>query len=634
MGKSVGRLGVGLVVVSGFIAGCTPASSSGRAGVAAPTTVAGAPIDSAGVDLSHIEGPAGLGPASTTTIPDTVLEASLGDTSLPVATEPNPTAPAPTIAKTVPPTTPITTAAPVATTIAVAPSAAPIPKQKSTPITPAPEPVVRVPATRAPRRRATTAPPVTDEVVDTTVAAVAETLPPTTTTATAPTAPPTSRPKVVKTNAKLAVVGKSCAKSLVGQKRSTKSGGAAVCARTKKQGYLWIAVVEQPVVPQVLAPVPVPGFDGQTITLGVIGTTTNTTWSNISKAISAGFEARIAAINRRGGVAGKYPIKVLFKDANYDPGQTLVELGATKDRVVGYGSILGTPATEAAVPFLRANNLLASPASQEGRWAKEPNLLPVFNSYQVQAVNGVAYYLEQTPGATVCAVSIGTSFGDAGTEGFSFAAADLGAKVGAVVQMNPADTNPTPVLTQLAKAGCQGVVATVSPQQLVNLVMGAARANIALKWIILGAGFSDRIITAQTSKTFEQTCLVIGDGPMWGEKDTAQLAADLIASDNRYWTENPDVGLTFGYTQGRVWEAMLEAAVASGDLSRAGLLAASKTVGPVDTGGLGSPIDYRQPQRLSAPRATVYAVDGSYKNSIRTLVLAYSAPVASRFRLR
>jgi ABC-type branched-subunit amino acid transport system substrate-binding protein len=611
-----GRVVGAVLLASLSVSSCSVKGAAGS--VAAATTLPGGPIDSSGVALEHVKGPAGQGPASTTSPPETTVPATtipievsilpaVTSTVVPLPTNPAPTAmPVPTVPKTVKPAT----------------KAIAVTKLKRVPVTVSPAKSVKTK-----RKRPTTTVAKIEVPQGTGV-----TLPPIAAAPAAPTGPVVTTVPGLKTSTKLAVAGTTCRKSQLGQKRSTSDGTHVICTHIKKK-FVWIPVPSATQPPSALLAA-APGFDGKTITLGIIGTKTNPTWSNISKAISAGFEARVAAINRRGGVAGKYPIRILFKDANYDAGQTLVELGATKNQVVGYGSILGTPATEAAVPFLRENQLLASPASQEGRWAKEPNLLPVFNSYQIQAINGVAYYLEQAPGATVCAVSINGTFGDAGTEGFTFATADLGAKVGTVVQMAPIDTNAAPVLAQLAKAGCQGVVATVSPQQLVNLVMGAGRANLPFKWVILGAGFSDRIITQQTSKTFEQSCVVIGDGPMWGEKETAPLAADLIASDNRYWTENPDVGLTFGYTQARVWEAMLEAAVASGDLSRAGLLSASRSVGAIDTGGLGSPIDYRQPQRLSAPRATVYAVDGSYKNSIRTLVLAYSAPVATRFRLR
>ncbi len=565
--------------------------------LASPTTAAGQP-DVESVGLAHVEGPAGLGPAKTTT-------------TLELTTIPASTTSAPTLAPTVASTRTITVAPTNPTTLALAPD-----PTYTVPVRTNPRSTNPPKATKPPRS-ITIAEPITEPPI-------AEALPD-------PSIAPST--KVKKANVKTAAIGAKCTVALLGTERPTKKGQTAVCVRTKKKGYVWsLQVAPQPQGPA--APAVVPGFDGKAITLGIIGTTTNPTWTNISKAISAGFEARVAAINRRGGIGGKYPVKVLFRDANYDPGQTLVELGATKNQVVGYGSILGTPSTEAAVPFLRDNQLMASPASQEGRWAKEPNLLPVFNSYQIQAINGVGYFIEQAPGSIVCSVSVATSFGDAGAEGFTFAATDLGARIGTTMTMAPTDTNPAPVLAQLARSGCNGVVATVTPQQLLALVVGAARGNLTFRWIALGAGFSDRIITSQTSKIFEQSCWVIGDGPVWGDPATASLAADLLASDNRYWTENPDVGLTFGYTQARVWEAMLEAAVAAGDLSHAGLLKASTVVGQIDTGGLGSPINYSQPQRLSAPRAAIYAVDGSYRNSIRMLVNNYSAPVASRFRLK
>ena len=597
--------------------GCAAESQRSLERDASPTTWrTGATIEPIGIDA--VDGPAGNGVTD-----DTVVVAS-DDTMFVVGSVP-PTVP--TVPSTSPPTVPSTLPPTVAPTV---PPTGPPTISLTVPQTlPArtPAPATRAARVPVPRQSVPAAAPstATSEIV-----AVPS---PTASPTASPTTAPASKSVVVRADRTLAVLGAKCLRSQVGVQRRTKSGLTVVCTRTKATRYVWQSVVIPSTSP-VVTPAVVQGFDGGTITLGVIGTTTNPTWSNISKAISAGFEARIAAINRRGGVGGRYPIKILYRDANYDPALTLVELAATQSSVVGYGSVLGTPATEAAVPFLRDNQLLASPASQEGRWAKEPNLLPVFNSYQIQAISGVSYFLEQSPGSTVCSVSIATSFGDAGAEGFAFAATDLGARVGASLLMAPADTNPAPVLAQLARGGCQGVVTTLAPQQLVQLVMGAARSGLAFRWIVLGAGFSDRIITPQTSKTFEATCWVIGDGPVWGEKETAPLAADLLAADNRYWTENPDVGLTFGYTQARVWEAILERAVAAGDLSRSGLLDAARTVGIVDTGGLGSPIDYSQPMRLSAPRASIYAVDGSYRNSIRLLNAVYTAPAAARFRLR
>ncbi len=429
------------------------------------------------------------------------------------------------------------------------------------------------------------------------------------------------------------MAGSTCRPAQQGKTAPTKQKQSVECQKVGGK-WKWQLVPAATAAPVLTAssPAAVPGFDGKTISLAIIGTSTNPTWSNISRAISAAFEARVATINRRGGIGGKYPIKLIVRDANYDPAVTLTELNATKDQVVGFGSILGTPSTERVLDTLKQDQLLASPASQEARWGLETNLLPIFNSYQVQAINAVSYYVDQVPRSTVCSVSVAGSFGDAGREGFNFAAQDLGAKVGTTLTMAPTDTNPAPILGQLRAAGCQGVMVTVTPIQLLNLVMGPARAGIPFRWISMGASFSDRLITSQTSLVFEQTVWVVGDGPVWGE-GTSQLAAELVAADQKYWTENPDIGLTYGFAQAKVWEAVLERAVARNDLSRAGVLTAAREVSTVDLSGMGSPTDYSAAQRLSAPQASLFAVDGSYRNSLRMLAPNYASPSAARFRV-
>ena len=430
--------------------------------------------------------------------------------------------------------------------------------------------------------------------------------------------------------------GASCAASRKNQIRASTTG-SATCTKVKGR-WIWVdaAAANSTAVTAVAVPAVVPGFDGHTITLGIIGTSTNANFANVSRSITAAIEARMAAINRRGGVAGKYPVRLVVRDANYDPTLTINEINATKNQVGGYASILGTPSVEAALPLLRSEQLLASPASQEARWALEPSLLPILNSYQVQTINGVSYWLEQQAGgaaaSTVCAVSVASSFGDAGTEGTRFAVSESGAKLGVVVTLAPNDNNVAPALAQLRAAGCQAVTATVAPLQLVALVVGAVRSGWTTRWIASAAGFSDRIVTPQTGPAFEQTVWVVGDGPQWGDPTLKVLVDELLASDNRYWTENPDVGLVFGHAQGATWEAVLERAVADRDLSRAGLLAASRKVTTVNIDGVGSTIDYSQPIRLSSPRATIFAVDNSYRNSIRMLSFGYSSAVATRYK--
>ena len=518
-------------------------------------------------------------------------------------------------------------ASPTVTMPATATTLAPIPKPASKP-TPTTGPTPKPTPTAVPAPTPTAAPAPTP---------AARTAAPPLSTETPST---TSRPT---TTAPLRPADNSaCTKAQRGTERIRADGSIVVCTATGtatgKAGR-WTVQVPTTTTAAIAptAPIPTVGFDGTTIRLGLLTTTKHPVWGTIGKVISAGIEAHVAAINRRGGIAGHYPIELVRAETNYDPNETVAQLNATKGSVVGFISILGTPNVEAVEPLLRQEQLTASPASQEARWALSPNLIPIGNSYQVQAINGIAYFLDSVanPKATVCGVSVATSYGDAGTEGIRFARDRLGFTAGPIVQIGAAETQLASAVGQLKGAGCQAVFLTVGPAQTLATVLTGKALGFAPRWIIMGASFSDRLVQPATGVAFEQGAWVVGDGTQWDDvsaEGIRRITSELIDSDNRFWTENPDVGLTYGWMQARAFEAILEKAVANNDLTRAGVLNAARQTGPVDTLGLGSPIDYSQPVRLAKAQTTIFAIDGSYRNAIRVLTKDFSSPAAQAYR--
>ena len=657
-----------LVAVVAFMASsCSSAPSITEAN--APTaTVTGPPVEWVGFDLVGERG----GPGGTPTTSETVTTAPASPTvdsaptpvTTPTTTDvfvapatPTTTdvfvAPATRSALSVAPTTtgprPRTTTAPITVRPIVAPTAASSAPSAVT----VPLPTARPPTTATPTTPPATTPPVTP--APTTAAAVPPaTTPPVTPAPTTATAvPPASAPvatvasptsavrAATGASEPLAVAGAACRRNQLGQQRRTKDGSTVQCESVARRRRWVPATTVAPPTTAIRAPTLGPGFDGSTIRVGLLTTTTHPVWGTIGRAISAGIEARVAAINRGGGIAGRYRIVIVKAETNYDPAETLNQIQATKAGVTLYVSLLGTPSTEAAEPVLRNEGLVASPASQEARWATSPTLLPVFNSYQVQAINGIAYFAEQfalsNPGVrpVVCAVSVGTSFGDAGTEGVRAAAAALPVTLGPIVTLAPSENSFAPAVGALKAGGCQATFLTVTPLQTLGMVVTGRQLALSNRWIIMGASFSDRIVTPQTGPLFEQGAWVVGDGTQWGDESVpgmTQMKAELLASDNRFWTENPDVGLSFGWAQARTIEQVLETAASRGDLSRAGILAASRATGPVALGGIGSTIDYSQPVRLANAKTTIFNVDNSYRNAIKVLARDYGSPAAAAYR--
>jgi ABC-type branched-subunit amino acid transport system substrate-binding protein len=606
----VRALCIAIVVIA---TGCSKSTKTSN-DVIAPDAPPSATVDALPFNV-HTD----LAPETTavpTTLPPTIVDTT------PINTAAIDTVATPTLAPI--PSTPTPTPAPIpapAPTPAPVPAPVPVPAPTLPPLPPTPKP------TRAPKPIPTSPPP-TQQAIPAPV--------------TAPTPKPTKAPKPPKSTTTkapttttikpLPAQDSKCTKK-VGTVITHPDGSTATCETVGKK-RLWKIRRSAPTTVATVA-APTPGFDGTTIRLGVLTTTTNPTWGQYGKAQLASFEAHVAAINKRGGIAGKYKIELIISDTNYEATRSVAEYNANKTKVAGYLSILGTPSVDAVLPLLQADGIVASPGSQEARWATVPQLLPLANSYQIQAINGISYFVENNRGATVCAVSISNTYGETGSEGFRFAQSKIGFTAGPVVNVAAEEANFNGVADQLKGANCQGVLVTTAPSQTVALALAAKAIDFNPRWLIMGTSFSDKAINAQTSPIFEQSAWILGDGGAWGDPTIpgmATLKNELIASNNRFWTENPDTGLTYGFVQALVWEKVLERAAAKADFSRASILAATKEIGVVDTLGLTSAIDYSQSVRLSNAKTTIFSVDASYRQAIKVLVAGYSSAAAQAYR--
>src|SRR5690606_27982596 len=122
-----------------------------------------------------------------------------------------------------------------------------------------------------------------------------------------------------------------------------------------------------------------------------------------------------------GGVAGKYPIELVIADSGYDPTKAGQEYAAMKDQVVLFAQLLGTPIVNAILEQLESDQIVASPASLDSFWVREPNLLPLGGPYQIQAINALNWYVEENgEDKVLCSLIQDDPYGEAGQEGLDF----------------------------------------------------------------------------------------------------------------------------------------------------------------------------------------------------------------------
>lgn len=380
-------------------------------------------------------------------------------------------------------------------------------------------------------------------------------------------------------------------------------------------------------------PEPGPGFDGTTIRLGVL-TPTSGPASIIGNPVTKGNEVYFDRVNAEGGVGGKYPVELDIRDTAYAEATAIQEYNASKGDVAMYVQILGTAIIKAVLSQMEQDQMAASPATLDADWIREPNLVPLGGPYQVQVINGIDWYINEDggEGKQICSLAQDDPYGDAGQDGVDHAAEELGFEPGPRVDFAVGTADFTTQINQLEGAGCEAVVLVATPLDAAGALGRAAQAGYAPKWLVVSPGFLKLLYAGDLAPYAQENVAILSEGPDWGDESVpgmAQMMADLDAYGDG---QEPDQYFAFGYNQARAVHQVLEQAVAMGDLSREGILAAIQEVESVSFDGLlgdyeYGPIEDRNPPRLT----TIFVFDPASPTGLTSIMAEYRSDAAESY---
>lgn len=381
----------------------------------------------------------------------------------------------------------------------------------------------------------------------------------------------------------------------------------------------------------------VPGFDGKTITVAYLGNVSvsdqfpaSRNFADGGKALTAGFNAYIDRINDAGGIAGKYKIKVLFKETYYTPSEAVKAYAEVKNNVVMIGTIYGTPLMQALAKPLTEDGLVGSPISLDAAWVNHPNILPVGSTYQKQSINIVDWAVKEggAAGKTFCSLALANNaYGDAGEEGFKIAAKALNLKVGVSLK-----TSTAPAQAQALKdAKCEVVMTTISGEaQMPPLLSETAKLDYFPMILGNSPSFASRTVVPANSAQFAKQVFIAADGSQWGDESVPGMKkhmADLRKGAPEQ-IGNPNPATEWGLAGAAAITALLEKAVALGDLSKPGILKAMSQLGTVGTEGVYPTWDYVEPAKRKAPSGTfIYGIDIATPGGLK-LIKPYESALA------
>ncbi|GAA1660789.1 ABC transporter substrate-binding protein [Nonomuraea maheshkhaliensis] len=318
------------------------------------------------------------------------------------------------------------------------------------------------------------------------------------------------------------------------------------------------------------------------IYLGTVSDLTSGPFAALAVPITDAQKAFWARVNKAGGIGGRYEVDVTryVKDNKYNPEVHRQVYNEIKDQVLGLAQTLGSPTTAAIIGDLKANSIVAAPASWTSAWEFEDVIIETGSNYCVEAMNSVDYAVETYKPKSVMAVHLAGDYG---------ADAAAGAKVAAErnkltftsVETPSGATEQGRAITEITRNKPDLVILTTGPADAATIVGQTAAAGYKGRFIGTGPTWNPALLQSPAAPALKALYEQSAPGKPW-DADTPGHKAMRDAL--------PGVTPNDGYTSGWAWaypmKAALDKMVASGDISRKGLLAAVKTLTSVDYEGM------------------------------------------------
>lgn len=353
------------------------------------------------------------------------------------------------------------------------------------------------------------------------------------------------------------------------------------------------------------------GFDEATgtIKIGALAAITGPI-PGIGGSVLAGHQVYWDKVNANGGIAGIYPVELVVRDNAYSGDTNKIVYNEIKDDVLGISTALGTPTTATIFEDAAAENIIVAAGSLASQWALTSNMVLSLgaNTYFAQFANASYWAMNVADPAVITADSVvgiiyqADDYGQDCLNGYNFGQENTGFNAAYEATYASGDADFSAQIGGAQAAGVDVLFVCALPSALAGMLGTAAAieyspavfgSSPSYNPVLPGAlGGGDEAAGLALFSSFPYYGL--GAGPTF-EDDTPGMA-ELRSDFANYGADLPaeiiNVFFYFGYTQAQSFTAILEAAVAAGDISRAGLLAAVEAVQGVDLGYGAGPVGY------------------------------------------
>ncbi len=337
------------------------------------------------------------------------------------------------------------------------------------------------------------------------------------------------------------------------------------------------------------------GVTDDTIKIGINADLSGPFASLVSEIVE-GQKAYWEIYNAGGGLNGR-SIETVILDSGYDTDtgiQNYKELAQESDAgVLMISENTGSPITAALAEDAIDDNMLLIPLSWASLWPDPvvgEAVLEKQTTYCIESMNGVSWLKTKVESdgkeAKLAIIGRPGEYGEDGSVGAQLAADELGIEVvydgtGAV-----AGDDRTAIVSELVSSGATMVWITLTPGETLDIFGQAVTQGFDAIWSGNQPSFNYLVhLGSDFAAEFDQFYYQSGYQVPWTTEGNAALDELKATMAEALPDANISEGYLIGFLEGIMVQTLLEQAAANGDMTRAGMMQASKEIS-VDFKGL------------------------------------------------
>ncbi|NNC92930.1 MAG: ABC transporter substrate-binding protein [Acidimicrobiia bacterium] len=366
------------------------------------------------------------------------------------------------------------------------------------------------------------------------------------------------------------------------------------------------------------------------------------TFAAASPGLLAGHELFWARVNASGGIGGLFDVDILdsaIVDNGFDNATHVEAYQGIRDDVLALAESLGTTQSLAALPDYIDDNMVAAPATWWSGWNYPESdaglILEAGASYCVEAMNAVDFAVSNFPtgAATVGIVHFPGDFGEDYLAGVKLAAAanNLDVVYEQVTLPIALDPSQQGAIDAVLENYADVTFLVMGPNETATIV-----GTVAATWNasgtdprpFIGAGptWNSALLASPAGAAFEGG-IYFNSAP-WGPWATDTPGHAALRASAEAGGAPASNFVSAGWVEQYPLKATLEAAVAAGDITRAGVVAAANSLGEVDYEGMVETVaDYSGNSIITS--SVVSAVDAAAPDGLTLLAGPFTGPTAA-----